>query len=578
MFKKFIFIIAIVVIFLPLFANAQETMGNVRSFYVESSYDLTQRDQITATLRKISPQLYYYIDDSWWDDLTTEEQDTVKRSFNSLTEEFESRIYPVLTQTFGKEWSPGIDNDTRITILIHPMQEYAGGYFNNGDEYPKSQVPDSNEREMIYLNSNLINSSLTKSFLAHEFVHLIIFNQKDREYDLAEEVWLNEARAEYAPTFLGYNKEYNSSNLQRRVRDFLDQPFDSLTEWRNNTHDYGVINLFTQYLVDHYGVKILVDSLKLKKVGIPSLNEALLKNGFNDDFSQIFTNWTIAVLVNDCDLAEKYCYYNENLQNFRITPLINYLPFIGESTLSVTNTTKDWAGNWHKFIGGNGTLEVEFQGNEEANFKVPYLLQDSSGEYSIGFLDLGEDNKANISISDFGEQNTSFTIIPLSQTKFSNFTEIEPSRSFFWSASTIEEGFIKPQPPIITKPISEMTVSELLAKIAEIQAMIVQLQVQLAALNNNPGQISCQAITDNLYYGLMSDNRVKCLQEFLVSQGSDIYPQGLTTGNFLSLTKTAVIKFQEKYAAEILTPLELEQGTGFVGISTRDKINELLSQ
>ncbi|MAF43232.1 MAG: hypothetical protein CMI54_03555, partial [Parcubacteria group bacterium] len=91
MFKKFIFIIVIIVIFLPLFANAQENLGKVRSFYIESSYDLTQRDQITATLRKISPQIYYYIDDSWWDDLTTEEQDTVKRSFNSLTEEFESR-------------------------------------------------------------------------------------------------------------------------------------------------------------------------------------------------------------------------------------------------------------------------------------------------------------------------------------------------------------------------------------------------------------------------------------------------------------------------------------------------------
>ena len=69
---------------------------------------------------------------------------------------------------------------------------------------------------------------------------------------------------------------------------------------------------------------------------------------------------------------------------------------------------------------------------------------------------------------------------------------------------------------------------------------------------------------------------VRCLQEFLKSQGPEIYPEGLVTGNFLSLTKAAVTRFQEKYKAEILAPLGLEKGTGFVGSKTRTKINQLL--
>ena len=76
----------------------------------------------------------------------------------------------------------------------------------------------------------------------------------------------------------------------------------------------------------------------------------------------------------------------------------------------------------------------------------------------------------------------------------------------------------------------------------------------------------------------MSNNSdVKCLQEFLKNQGMDIYPEGLVTGNFANLTKAAVIRFQEKYALDILTPIGLSKGTGYVGIQTRAKINKILS-
>lgn len=75
---------------------------------------------------------------------------------------------------------------------------------------------------------------------------------------------------------------------------------------------------------------------------------------------------------------------------------------------------------------------------------------------------------------------------------------------------------------------------------------------------------------------MMDSQDVRCLQQFLINQGSNIYPEGLITGNFLTLTQTAVIRFQEKYASEILKPLGMERGTGFVGAMTRAKINQLL--
>ena len=574
-----IFAVGLLFSLFPLFSQAY-SLGQKEKFFVDPAYDINGRSQISAILQQIDKNAYFYIDENWWDKLDWQKRSDVQKSLSSLSKEFSDKIYPVLTSTFGKEWSPGIDEDKRIYILIEEMKIKNGGYFNEGDEYSIYQNPHSNEKEILYLNADYITSSLVKSFLAHEFVHLITFNQKTKEYGVEEERWLNELRADYAPTLLGYDADYKNSLLRKRVEAFLDDPTDSLTEWQNKEADYGVADIFGHYLAEKYGVNILIDSLHSKKVGIKSINEALLKNNFKDvDFSKIFTDWTITVLVNDCSLGREYCYTESYLKNLKVAPLLNILPLRGESNLGVTQMTKNWAGNWFKFIGGFGTLKLEFMGNPENLFKVPYVIQMISGEKKIDFLNLNEYQRGELLVPRFGSEVESVTIIPTIQSKRSGFTNKEPAISFYWSASTIYEK--KEISKFLEKPIEEMSKDEVLAKIAQLKEVLRELEDRLTELSNEEiqgSQDSCGPINENLYYGIMHSKEVRCLQGFLASQGDDIYPEKLITGNFLSLTRAAVIRFQEKYKKDILDPLGLKKGTGFVGKMTRKKINEILER
>ena len=72
---------------------------------------------------------------------------------------------------------------------------------------------------------------------------------------------------------------------------------------------------------------------------------------------------------------------------------------------------------------------------------------------------------------------------------------------------------------------------------------------------------------------MKNSDEVRCLQQHL--KEAAVYPEGFITGNFGQLTLAATIRFQEKYSAEILAPLGLKQGTGYVGSATRSKLNAL---
>ena len=163
----------------------------------------------------------------------------------------------------------------------------------------------------------------------------------------------------------------------------------------------------------------------------------------------------------------------------------------------------------------------------------------------------------------------------------SEVTEEEPE------VAEEEEKFEEITIPVLEKPVSEMTIEELKAKITEFINAINQLKTLLAELKEATPEIA-GIPTDfrferDLKMGETSDD-VKYLQIVLNSdpdtQLADIGPgsPGNETTYFGPLTKAAVIKLQEKYAEDILAPWGITTGTGFVGKTTRAKLNEILGR
>ncbi len=241
--------------------------------------------QIDAELQVKTGHAYFYVDTT-----TSFDEEQLRKAADL----FESQIYPTNRRVFGSEWTPGIDNDPHVVVLVTSQMPFGiAGYFSSSDEYPKEINPRSNEREMIYVTSSYLrNMELFGQLLSHEFQHMIHWNQ-----DRSESLWVNEGLSLMAEEINGYPSVLGK-------RQFWSNPDMQLTNWSpdpaDRSRNYAASKLFLSYLSEKYGGYGILGKLAADDAyGIDGVNDLLRALGTNVGFEDVFADWVVANLVND---------------------------------------------------------------------------------------------------------------------------------------------------------------------------------------------------------------------------------------------------------------------------------------
>ena len=217
-----------------------------------------------------------------------------------------AEYYNDLKDYFGREPVPddfqvlqGIDS--RVNILFSSFGP--GGYFYPADLYSADDYPSSNEGKIIYINSDMPRD-YTAGTIAHEYQHLLFFNEKALAGRMTNDVWINEGFSELAQDIAGYG--YQQGVGEFKVEEYITEPYNApLISWEQKTRDYGASYLFARYIYDNFGRGIL------NEVSTSSENpKYAIENYSGIEFHRIFEDWAITLLFEALrlDSASKYTY------------------------------------------------------------------------------------------------------------------------------------------------------------------------------------------------------------------------------------------------------------------------------
>ena len=267
-----------------------EDVGKELPFW---TYDFAAKKptKITATLRVITDHA------KWW--VQNDVQFDLEQLRVSATS-FETKVYPTNRRLYGEEWSPGVDSDPHINILLARIPGAAAGYFNSSDELPLWVNEFSSERETVYINSLAARpgTSYLSSVVAHEFCHMIQYGKKKRS-----QVWFNEGQAQLCEQANGFPVSH--------AQTFLQLPDTQLNDWpelESSQAHYGLAYLFLEFARQQAGGDDLINAFMAKGIDTPADLDAVLRARGQRGLEELFADFAAANAFIGTTAEARYSY------------------------------------------------------------------------------------------------------------------------------------------------------------------------------------------------------------------------------------------------------------------------------
>lgn len=276
-------------------------VGSQRQFAFRKFGGVKQDVTVTARLVAVSQKALAYAD---VDTAGLGRTAVTTAQVQAMLEEFDRTAYPLVTSVFGKE--SDVDGDGRVLFLFtRRVNEVGGiaGFYSAASALPASRGGNGNLSDMMYLSPDRA-PGFYRSLLAHEFQHLVNFNQHvlARTGGESEDSWLNEALSHLSEDLIGDHTLGGNNGL---VETFLAHPerFSLTGEALLNVGVRGAAYLFLRGLVDQRGQGILGPLTQTGRAG-PANVEAVIGQPFAD----LYGGWAARLFLSGTKLNDDPAY------------------------------------------------------------------------------------------------------------------------------------------------------------------------------------------------------------------------------------------------------------------------------
>ena len=316
------------------------SLGSRQTFFVGE-------DQVEAVLVAATEHAYFWVEIGL-------DLDPVE--VTAAAQRFENEYYIRITNLFGQEWRPGMDNDPRFSILH--LSDTGGnelGYFDSADQYPLEISQASNQQEIFYLNmgSLELGEDLYFGTMVHEYQHLIQW-----WLDPNETGWLNEGLSQLAETYVGLDTV--------ETADYLSNTDIQINTWSYDEEDddavyahYAASYLFSLYLWEQLGDEAIAELARHPANGLAAVRSVL--QGYRPDLTleQLMADFAAAIWLDNPEAGPTYHFRSQRLNQPTPTQRLNNTP------ISLNQTINQF-GTHYLPISRSGQYTVRFAGDTTA--------------------------------------------------------------------------------------------------------------------------------------------------------------------------------------------------------------------